>query len=217
MAIQIQGFGGTVAEVDGTTFRALRVTTRPVEFGALGCYAKAMLSGTMAAGLGALANIYSYRWGDATRLALVTQVRVGAGGIVAFAAGFATMTMKVGRTFTASHTGGTAGTLTGNNSKLRTSMGTTLLTDVRIATTAALGGGTVTLDTDAMSAATGSTTVTAGTQFIPPSTQLYNTEGQGEYPLVLAQNEGFVVQATVPATGTWTFSVDTKWYEVASY
>ena len=36
MPIQIQGNGGTVAEVDGTNFRALRVNNRPVDYGALG-------------------------------------------------------------------------------------------------------------------------------------------------------------------------------------
>jgi hypothetical protein len=216
MAIQIQGNGGTVAEVDGTTWRALRITPRPFEFGSLGCYAKSLTSGTMAAGLAAAAIVYSYRWGDATRLSLVTQLRVGAGGIGAFAAGFTRFQATIGRTFTASHTGGTAGTLTGNNAKLRTSMGTTLLTDVRIASTAALAGGTVTLDTDGIASATGSTPATAGTPLVPPSI-IYNIEGGSEFPIVFAQNEGFVIQATVPATGTWTFSVDTKWYEVASY
>lgn len=217
MAIQIQGFGGVVAEVDGTTWRALRVTARPVEFGSLGVYSKALVSGTMAAGLAANANVYSYRWGDATRLSLVTQVRVGAGSIVAFAAGFCSFNMIFGRAFTASHTGGTAGTLTGNNGKLRTSMGTTLLTDVRISSTAALGGGTVTLDTDGIARATGSVTAVAGVPLVNPATPLFNTEGSGEYPLVFAQNEGFVVQGTVPATGTWTFSIDTKWFEVTTY
>jgi hypothetical protein len=35
--------------------------------------------------------------------------------------------------------------------------------------------------------------------------------------LLLAQNEGFVVRATVPATGTWQFGVTVVWTEVASY
>lgn len=206
-----------IAEVDGTTWRALRVTSRPLEFGSLGCYAKALASGTMAAGLAAAANVYSYRWTDATRLSLVVQVRVGGGGIVAFAAGFCSFNMILGATFTASHTGGTAGTLTGNNSKLRTSMGTTLLGDVRISSTAALAGGTVTLQTDGIARLTGSTGVTAGTVLVNPGTPMWNPESQTEHPVVFVQNEGFVIQATVPATGTWTFSVDEKHYEVASY
>ncbi len=88
---------------------------------------------------------------------------------------------------------------------------------MRIASTAALGGGTVTLDTDGIARATGSVTAVAGVPLVNPSTVMYNCEGMGEYPIVFAANEGFVIQATVPATGTWTFSVDVKWYEVSSY
>jgi hypothetical protein len=39
----------------------------------------------------------------------------------------------------------------------------------------------------------------------------------GEHPLVLAQNEGFVIQATVPATGVWFFAVKVDWVEIATY
>jgi hypothetical protein len=171
----------------------------------------------MAAGLGAASNIYSYRWGDATRLAIVTNVRISVGSIAAFTPGIVTLALKVGRSFSVAHTGGTAGTLTTNNSKLRTSMGTMLLSDVRIASTAALAGGTVTLDTDAASAITTSVTASAGIGIVAPGTEIWNIEGHSEHPLVFAQNEGFTLQGTVPATGTWTFSVSTKWYEVASY
>lgn len=34
---------------------------------------------------------------------------------------------------------------------------------------------------------------------------------------VVAQNEGFIIRATVPATGTWTASFDVTWMELASY
>jgi hypothetical protein len=33
----------------------------------------------------------------------------------------------------------------------------------------------------------------------------------------MAQNEGWVIQANVPATGTWTFAVQAIWEELASY
>lgn len=217
MAIQIQGNGGTIAEVDGTTWRALRVCPKPVDFGALGCYSKGMLSGTMAAGLAAAGLVAAFRWGNVTNLCLVTQLRVGGGSIGAFAAGFASMALSHRRAYTASSSGGTAGTLTGNNSKLRTSMGTTLLTDIRIATTAALTAGTSTGDTDAEAVAVGSITATAGDVLWPPATQLWNCDGADEYPIVYAQDEGFQLLATVPATGTWTFGFDVKWYEIAAY
>lgn len=217
MAIQIQGNGGVVAEVDGTTWRAMRVTPRPVEFGALGVYSKGQLTGTMAAGLAANGLIGAFRWGDASNLCLVTQVRGSGGGIAAFTAGFCALSLSFRRSYTASSSGGTAATLTGNNGKLRTSMGTTLLTDMRTATTAALTAGTSTGDTDPAATVVGAITATAGDTLWAPGTQLYNCDGADEYPIVLAQNEGLQILATVPATGTWTGGWDIKWYEVAAY
>ena len=38
-----------------------------------------------------------------------------------------------------------------------------------------------------------------------------------DHPFILAQNEGFNIAATVPATGTWRFSVQVEWEELASY
>jgi hypothetical protein len=38
-----------------------------------------------------------------------------------------------------------------------------------------------------------------------------------EMPLLLAQNEGFVLRATVPATGTWQFGVTVVWAEITAY
>ena len=104
MAIQIQGNGGTVAEVGGTTFRALIVSQKPLEYGALGIYRKSLLSGTMAAALAAASTIYSWRWGDATRLGVVQKVAVEglAGSATAFTAGFASVRLFAARTFTAS-------------------------------------------------------------------------------------------------------------------
>lgn len=217
MAIQIQGNGGTVAEVDGTTFRALRVTPRPVEFGTLGVYSKGLISGTMAAGLAANGLVGAFRWGDASNLCLVTQIRAGGGGIAAFAAGFCQLSLSLRRSYTASSSGGTGATLTGNNGKLRTAMGTTLLTDMRISSTAALTAGTSTGDTDPAAVLVGAITVTAGDILWAPGSVMYNCDGSDEYPVVFAQNEGFQLLATVPATGTWTFGYDAKWYEVASY
>jgi hypothetical protein len=34
---------------------------------------------------------------------------------------------------------------------------------------------------------------------------LYSRNTSDNYPIVFAQNEGFVIQASVPATGTWFF------------
>lgn len=218
MAIQIQGNGGTVADVDGTNYRAMRTTLRPIDYGAFGTYRMSLLSGTMAAGLAANAEVFQFRWTDATRLCVVSAITFDglSGSATAFAAGFGKLDVLVARSWTADGSGGGAATLTGNNQKRRTSMGTTLLGAARIASTAALTAGTKTLDAQGIgqySAAFGTTT---STQWIP-QTQLFHQVGGVESPLILAANEGFVLRATVPATGTWQFGVTVCWTEVADY
>ena len=218
MAIQLQGNSGVVAEVDGTNYRAMRATLRPIDAGALGSYRISQLSGTMAAGLAANSEIFQFRWSDATRLCVVTSVIFDglSGSATAFAAGFGKVDMLVARSWTADGSGGTAATITGNNGKQRTSMGTTLLGAVRVASTAALTAGTKTLDAQAVgqySAAFGTGT---SVQWIPQF-DLFHADPGGESPLIFAQNEGFVVRATVPATGTWQFGVTVCWTEVAAY
>jgi len=218
MAIQLQGNAGTVAEVDGTVYRSLRATLRPLDYGAYGSYRMSLLSGTMAAGLAANAEIFQFRWADATRLCVVSAITFDglSGSATAFAAGFGKVDAVIARSWTADGSGGSAATLTTNNQKRRTSMGTTLLGAARIASTAALTAGTKTLDAQAIgqySAAIGTTT---STQWIP-QTQLFHQVGGVESPLILAQNEGLVLRATVPATGTWQFGVTVCWTEVAEY
>jgi len=220
MAIQVQGNSGTVVEVDGTTFRALRVTSRPVEYGALGLYRIAMLSGTMAAGMAAASEIFQARWTSATNLALIWGMSFdGFGSATAFTAGFGNMSMTIARSWSADGSGGTPATLTGNNQKLRTSMGTSLMGAIRVSTTGALGAGTKTLDAQPIAQVALSINAVANTQYLPPATVVYgNLEAGGNpTPVVLAQNEGVVVRATVPATGTWQFGVTMSWAEVTSY
>lgn len=218
MAIQLQGNGGTVAEVDGTNYRAMRTTLRPIDHGALGSYRLSLLSGTMAAGLAANSEVFQFRWSDATRLCVVTSVVWDglSGSATAFTAGFGKVDMLAARSWTADGSGGTAATLSGNNQKNRTSMGATLLGAARISSTAALTAGTKTLDAQAVgqySAAIGTAT---STQWMPQF-DLFHADPGGESPLILAQNEGFVVRANVPATGTWQFGVTVCWTELTAY
>lgn len=214
MSIKLAGNAGVDVEVETAT-RAMRTVIRPNDYGSLGIYNKALTSGTMAAGLAAAANICQFRWSHASNLCLVRRVRISAGSIVAFAAGAVTFNLFAARAFTANGSGGTAGTLTGNNGKLRTSMATMLPADIRVSSTAALTAGTWTLDTDPIAGVTGGILATAGTPVIAPTDLMYRTGS--DHPLVLAQNEGFTIQATVPATGTWTFSAQIEWEELAAY
>lgn len=218
MAIQLQGNGGTIAEVDGTNYRAMRATLRPIDYGAFGAYRLSLLSGTMAAGLGANAEIWQFRWSDATRLCAVTGVTIDglAGSATAFTAGLGKVDLMIARSWTADGSGGTAATLTGNNNKERTSMGTTLLGAVRISSTAALTAGTKTLDSQPIAGAALTFGTTASVQYMLRD-ELFRPEPGVEAPLVLAQNEGLVIRATVPATGTWHFGVTVTWTELSDY
>lgn len=218
MAIQIQGNGGTVAEVDGTNFRALRVTNRPIDYGALGFYAIGLVTGTMAAGLAANAEVFQARWTDATRFCAVYNIGCdGAGSIVAFTAGFTKFEAMIARSWTADGGGGTAATLTGNNNKLRTSMGTTLFGAIRAASTAALTAGTKTLDTQGIGSVISSVSATAGAPVLENKEIFSATSYVDNHPIILAQNEGVIVRATVPATGTWTGGVSMRWAELTAY
>jgi len=215
MAIQIQGNGGVVADVDATGYRALKVTLRPTDPTTLGSYGIGLNSGIMAAGLAANAPIFSFRWGDATRLAVVHRVTFGMHiGGTAFTAGAADFRLVVARSFTASDSAGTAAVLTGNNAKLRTSFGTTLLTDCRISATVTLTAGTRTLDSQGIANLGSGVGATAGIQVVGPGSEFI---GYTQHPVVLAQNEGLVILATVPALGTWACGVGIQWTEVTAY
>jgi hypothetical protein len=224
MAIQVQGNSGIVAEVDGSTFRTLRVTSRPIEYGALGFYRLGMVSGTMAAALAANSEIFQFRWPDATRFAVTYRISFSAGAnVAASAAALAAFRLTMARAWTAVGTGGTRATLTGNNQKLRTSMGTSLVNDAGCATTAALGAGTKTLDAHeiggvAVGIGTGALTVSPSF-IIVPHVEILDVNSGTDHPIVQAQNEGWVLRSgnIMPAAMTWHFMVNTSWAEVAAY
>jgi hypothetical protein len=228
MGLGIQGNGGVVAEVDGTGFRALRVTPRPVEQGSLGYYQLNMTSGTLAAALAASGQVFSMRWSDATRLMVLYYLNLKFQGLTPRTA--ATLTdfgfeAVVARSFTVSASGGTAATLTGNAFKTRTAQGTTLVADARISSTAALTAGTQTLDGNAFAGSLGVpqrvNPAAATEEVISQSPELLwqPNISNGETPIILAQNEGIVLRnRTVwPAAGTGIVTVTARWAEVAAY
>jgi hypothetical protein len=224
MAIQIQGNGGVVAEVDGTLFRAMRVTGRPIDYGALGYYATGMLSGTIAAALAANSELFQFRWPDATRLAVIYRLVCSAGlNVAATAAGLFGLRGCIARSWTVAGSGGTRATMTGNNQKLRTSMGTSLVNDIGMATTAALTAGTKTLDAQdfgVIATGIGTGAITTGVNLpIFPQQNLLNIDASTDHPIVLATNEGIVVRSgpIAPATMTWHLGVSVQWAEVAAF
>jgi hypothetical protein len=219
------------ATIDAT-FKALRVSARPPEV--LGGYSVSGRTGTYG-GLAANTPLWSMRWGDATRLAIILKVYVGViTSVSASTAGITERQLIIARAFSIADTGGTAVTLTGNNAKRRTSMGTSLVTDMRFGNP--LTAGTRTLDAAPVHTAVGwsgllstgwaigacgnsavgaARSTEGGTGLIP---LLDATNGQ-DYPIVLAQNEGVIVRlgTAEPAGATQETFVTVVWLEATAY
>jgi len=225
MPIQVIGYNNSaVAEVDGTVYRSLRTTSRPPDYGLLGSYRVALASGTMAAGQGTAFDLFQARWIDATRIALIWGASVDglSGSATVFTAGFGNVSAFVARNWTDDGTGGATVNFTGDNQQMRSTMRTSLMGTVRMSTTTALGIGTRTLDSQAIGQITFSVGVTGNVMYVPMGTTLIeNLQGVGsgsaQQPLVLSQNEGLVIQGTIPATGTWQVGLSMAWSELASF
>jgi len=233
MAIIKGGTSGELADVGAVASKPLHVTSKPTPYGVLGHYSIAVETGTIAAGAAANSQIFHARWTDATRFAVIYEVQLLEFRDIttAFAAGVFRFSLEFVRAWTVDGSGGTALTLSGDNNQLRTSMTASLFGAMRIATTAALGAGTSTFDTQSIGASFGTvgTTPTVGAMYIPSGSTgtggqggqgvpLFGPDpGAGEHPVVLAANEGIAVRATVPATGTWIAAVSMRWAEVTAY
>jgi hypothetical protein len=225
MAVIEGGSSAVLAGVGAEAAKGVHVIGKPQDYGSLGHYRFAGVTGAIAAGMAANGELLQFRWTDTTRFALIQRIyAVGMRATTAFAAGTIDIKATIARSWTASGSGGTALTLTGDNNQLRTSMGASLVGDMRISTTAALGAGTKTLDTQDIgmitthsSGGVGSATPIIGSIYLPTTTLFECDVSSGEHPVVLAQNEGVVVRATVPGTGVWNLGIGIAWAEVASF
>ena len=180
-----------------------------------GSYRFDAVTGTMAAGLAANSPIFSFRWGAVGKAALIRRVSIAMMSLgTGFAAGPALFAMLVARAFTASDSAGNAVALTTNNAKKRTSFLTSLVTDARISSTAILTVGTRTLDAVPLASVQCGVVVTINFVHLPTTPIFVADIAGGEFPLCLAQDEGFVIHATVPATGTWSGRVMVDWDEL---
>lgn len=211
MAIQNQGFSGVVSEVD-TTFRAQRSTLRSGE--AINWNRVGGTSGLLT-GVAAAGPVFSFR-NTGSNPILVDLAQLGFVTTTAFttAQGLQYQLIKA-NSFTASDTGGTALYTAGAN-KMRNSLtNITSAPDIRIASTAALTAGTRTLETVPLSSVNGSSTAVATGL---PIQDLLRSQ-PGEYPLVLAQNEGFVIVngQAMGAAGVINLQVNIRFAEVTAY
>jgi hypothetical protein len=189
-----------------------------------GSYAVDVVSGTMAAGLAAASPVFSCRWGDATgKLMVLRQLALEMNSLgTGFTAGLGLFEVVKATGFTVADTGGTAVTPAAGKAKRRTTNADSAITDLRQASTATLTAGTRTLDAQPFASIRAQIDVTANKVFVPalggnPHALLFEAYQVKDLPLVLAQDEGFIIRATVPATGTWEFRVLMEWQEVNSY
>jgi hypothetical protein len=193
----------------------LYATLYPVDYGVGGIYQHCVRPPQLGPGLTSV-PIYSFLWASPTLIALIWRVRVSAFSTVnPFTAGIARFSLYSARAFTGADTGGLTVNFSGNQSKLVTAMNSSEAS-ITYANGGALTPGTRVLDTDPLESVSVSAPVATNTPFTPTPMILLNRE-QGEQPLVLNSNEGFVVQATVPFGGNWQFALTTDWAEVPMY
>lgn len=211
MAIQTQGFSGVVQEVD-TTFRAGRISIRPPEvinWNSIGG-TSGLLTGVAAAG-----PVFSFR-NTGTNLMMVRRISVGFVTTTAFTTAQGLQYQLIKATgFTVSDSGGTALYTAGANKHRNSFTNITSAPDIRIASTAALTAGTRTLETAPLSVANGSSTAVATSM---PITALFSHD-PGDYPLILAQNEGFIIAngQAMGAAGVINLQVNIEYAEATAF
>ncbi len=183
----------------------------------LGSYMAGATSGTIAAGQAANSPVFALQFpAGSSGSALIHRISASLASLgTGFAAGTGTFAIMAARAFTAMDTGGTALTLTGDNGARRSSFTTSQMV-MRIASTAALTAGTRTLDTQPMRYTQFAIGTATNTVYLPMA-DLFYPDQSGAWPNVLAPGEGMIVQATVPATGTWQLQVNVEWSEVSAY
>jgi hypothetical protein len=185
---------------------------------ATGHYSVSLVTG-LTTGLAAGATLLSFRWSDATNnpalQCMIKGLRVAAETTTAFTtAQDISVGLFIARAFTASDTGGTASIPTANNQKRRTNMATTAVADLRVATAAAVAAGTRTVDTFPVYQPVAFSSAIGPAVFSNPA-----FVGQGNdaqlYPIVLAQNEGVLVNLTTAqgAVGVVKYFFDLEWAE----
>ncbi len=220
MAIQIQGNGGTVAEVSGTVFRAAHTVVKPLEYGSLGHYRTAVRINSTAA-QAANSRVFEIRNTHATNLIIPTRLRLTAIQTVAGTAQENSLDVYKCTGFTAVDTTNTV---------------TPVSSVKRGATMAAYPGGAAVRHLTLAGNAAGMTggTLTKDMQFF--CTLPYNVAAaigttsqwgpieclddvNGTHPFVLVQNEGLIIENRVLNVTSYgiTWYIDFSWAEVASF
>jgi hypothetical protein len=232
MQIKVVGGGATQPGselVVDPTFNAARVVMKPLEYAnlgqILGHYRAVCTSGSVLSLTGP-AVVNSLRWTDPSRFFVLLRLEANLSipstittGVVQDVAAY----VFRGSTGNSSGAGSSTVDFTGNKQKLRASMGSSLVGELRtIGTTTALtacagktndgvpfGAGAFSLWPDIR---------TAGSAPIAPLI-LYKVDSFGQHPIVLACNEGIEIQDTTTnnTTGAIKFYFTYEWAEVSLF
>lgn len=220
--IQVIGSGGVVIGAGEEARKPLHTMRVP---GAGNWYRFAGFTGTIGAALAADSELLQFRFVSGTKsFALVHKIIFDGLGIVAVATALGPLgfTARVARAWTVAGSGGTRIATTGDNMQMETTLPASQVNDLGIATTGALTVGTKTLDANSIGQAIGGVGTGAATIYGPTSvvaTQPLIDSSSGDMPLVLANQEGFVIRTTHvgPATLTYTAGFTVLWCEVTAY
>jgi len=226
--------GGQTSIVSGVEqavdplYGAARTVNRPLDYTwpqgiTLGHYRAVGFTSAIAPA--ANSNLAAFRWADASRLAVLLRISASVAVVTAVTAQRVDpLAAFIARAYTARDlTNATSVAFTANKSQaMRSSMGPSIVANIDVSNLAAgLTGGTKIVDTNPighMGLSGASAIVGLGTGAL--KADLYKAETtNGEHPIVLALNEGVLVQwgATALGTGTAVVTVEFVWAELAVF
>lgn len=218
MAIQVQGNSGVIAEVSGTTFRAINTHIKPIDYGALGHY---RVSVRIASSNAQAANsrIFEIRNPHATNLIIPTRLILRALQTAAGTAQENSIDCFRVTSFTAVDTLYAA---TPTGSVKRTSMlafpGNAIVRHlVSSGNASGMTGGTMTKDYNPFATLPYNVSSSVGTTMIWEM-EVFG-DSYGDHPFVFAQNEGMIIENRVSNITSYgiTWYIDFSWAEVTAY
>jgi len=211
---------------------ALRTSVSPLDYGdingnLLGFYRCSVATGTTVS-IGAAGILNYLRWSDTSRVMALIRVQLGSYIAATITTAVAVdVGLVMSRGSTAAGSGGSAVTMGGNNQKLRGVMGTSLVTDFRVATTGALTrptGGTA--DANPISL----TPMKSAWNIQNPGTATFNNTSTDtlfdlykwdptEHPVVMVNGDTAEIQEFTagPATGGIRWYITWTWAELALF
>jgi hypothetical protein len=170
----------------------------------------------IAAGSATAGHLFAFRWTSAALVALIQKIKLRWITTTAFTAA-QQVSFRLFRLtgYSASHSAGTALTLTGSNLKKATRHPVSAVADIRIGTTLALNSGTHTLDAVELGGLQTWSQVGANLDLSPQETVI-DSGSQLLHMLELATNEGFIIRNEVAmgAAGVGQLLVEVDWAEV---